>query len=349
MNSSQEFYKDISKILNTDTPTSASFYTDALKNVAKYLNTNFCGVYFLDALDLTKKALMYKNKEVLADENIFTPDILAKLKSGKEITFEVDSDKIFKRNLPFELAKKTLISKLHIKKSFFGIFFFNGAQTYTKEEIGATEALCSVYSYLIKDQELSSVFKIQLNALQDALLEKDEAHKMIEKQHKKLLEYDRAKNDFLANISHELRTPLNAILGFSQALDCKIFGEMNQKQHEYVQDIHTSGLHLLNMINELLDLAKIESKVLKLNLNKMSPKNAIEEVLNIIAPLSDKKNIKIIFENNCNTEIVADYQKFQQILYNLLSNAIKFTQNDGKITVRSFFTRPLGKEKKYIL
>lgn len=339
-----EFSKEVSRILNYNSLKSADFYLNALRNTSKYLSTNFCGVYFLDVLHLAKKALFYNDFEVKEDVDIFKKDILKELSVGSETTFVVDASRLFKNDVPFSLSKKVLISKLHIKTSFFGFFFFSGQEDYTKDEILATEALCSLYSYLIKDQELSSVFKMQLNALQDALSEKEEAYKMIEKQHKKMLEYDKAKNDFLANISHELRTPLNAILGFSQALDYKLFGPLNEKQEEYVKDIYTSGLHLLNMINELLDLAKIESKVTRLNCREICPEAAITEVINILAPLSGKKKIKLVFENNCQKTILADYQKFQQILYNLLSNAIKFTQKEGKIIVKTSCEK-----KKFIL
>ncbi len=213
-----------------------------------------------------------------------------------------------------------------------------------KGKIEALEAYTSVVSYLIKDAELSNVFKMQLGALQDAIKEKDDAYQIIEKQHKKLLELDNTKNSFLANISHELRTPLNAIVCFSQALDSKLFGDLNPKQAEYIKDIHASSLHLLNMINEILDFSKIESGAMALKTSEFSPNTLINEVIKILEPLSSKKNIKVEFEDNCKSNIVADYQKFQQILYNLLSNAIKFTKQDGKITIRTF-----EKGKKFIL
>ena len=144
------------------------------------------------------------------------------------------------------------------------------------------------------------------------------------------------KNNFLANTSHELRTPLNAIIGFSQALSCKIFGDLNDKQAEYIKDIHVSSLHLLNMINEILDISKIESKTIKLNLMEIRTDIVIKEVVEILSPLTDKKSISLTFENSFEGKLRADYQKFRQILYNLLSNAIKFTQEGGKIVIRTY-------------
>ena len=177
---------------------------------------------------------------------------------------------------------------------------------------------------------------MQLKAMQNAIEEKNSAYETIEKQHKKLLELDKTKTAFLANISHELRTPLNAIIGFSQALCYKIFGDLNEKQEEYVKDIHISGLHLLGMINEILDLSKIESKAMKISLGELSPDVVIQEAINILSPLSEQKNIEVNFENNCKKNIMADYQKLQQILFNLLSNAIKFTPDGGKIFIKIY-------------
>ena len=169
--------------------------------------------------------------------------------------------------------------------------------------------------------------------MQEAIIEKEAMYDVVKKQHKKLQELDKTKNLFLANISHELRTPLNAIIGFSQALDSKIFGDLNEKQAEYIKDIQISSLHLLGMINEILDISKLEANAMKFNPAKLNSTQAIQEVINILEPLYQNKQIKVIFKNDCNYEINADYQKFQQILYNLLSNAIKFTGKNGKIEI----------------
>jgi len=171
--------------------------------------------------------------------------------------------------------------------------------------------------------------------MQDVVLEKKEAYEIINKQHKKLQELDKAKNLFLANISHELRTPLNAIIGFSQALDSKIFGELNDKQAEYIKDIQISSLHLLGMINEILDISKLEAQAMKFTPVELNAHQTIQEVVNILEPLYKNKNINLTFNSEYEGLIKADYQKFQRILYNLLSNAIKFTNNSGKIEIFS--------------
>ena len=204
---------------------------------------------------------------------------------------------------------------------------------FTAEDETAAKAFSSLVSYSIKDSELANVFKLQLRALQDSIVDKTNAYATIKKQNEKILAADKLKNDFLANISHELRTPLNAIIGFSEALSMKIFGPLNEKQEEYVTDIHVSGLHLLGMINEILEISKIEAKAIKLALGRFNLQTSLNEVVNIVRPLANKKHIELIKETNDYLEIDADYQKIQQILYNLLSNAIKFTQEKGRIEI----------------
>ena len=113
----------------------------------------------------------------------------------------------------------------------------------------------------------------------------------------------------------------------------KIFGPLTEKQEEYVTDIHVSGLHLLGMINEILELSKIEAKAIKLAISKFNLQTSLNEVCNIVRPLANKKHIELIKTTKDMLEIDADYQKIQQILYNLLSNAIKFTGENGKIEI----------------
>ncbi len=150
---------------------------------------------------------------------------------------------------------------------------------------------------------------------------------------KETAEYaSRAKSDFLANMSHELRTPLNAIIGFAEILRDELVGSINPEQKECVNDIHTSGQHLLEMINDILDLSKIEAGKMVLQLETFSIVEAVEEVNTIIKALTGKKNLHITLNYNQNGTIEADRVKLKQIFYNLLSNAVKFTPDNGKVT-----------------
>ena len=141
----------------------------------------------------------------------------------------------------------------------------------------------------------------------------------------------RAKSDFLANMSHELRTPLNAIIGFAEILRDEIVGSVNAEQKECINDIHISGQHLLEMINDILDLSKIEAGKMVLQLEEFSIVEAVEEVNTIITALAVKKDLELTLTYNCDYMIKADRVKFKQVFYNLLSNAVKFTPEGGKV------------------
>ncbi len=144
-----------------------------------------------------------------------------------------------------------------------------------------------------------------------------------------------AKSQFLANMSHELRTPLNAIIGFSEILADKTFGDFNEKQSRYVQNILTSGRHLLQLINDILDLAKIEAGKLVLDPAKFEVSSALRDVQVIVATLANKKKITLALEAAPGLPpVFADQPKFKQVMYNLLSNAIKFTPDGGRVTMK---------------
>ncbi len=234
------------------------------------------------------------------------------------------------------LKKKSyILAKISIRSTVFGVILLakKEADFYKNEDLEKLNAAASILSYVLKDLELSNVFKMQLKALKDGLWEKHEAYRTIKEQNQKILEADKVKNEFLANISHELRTPLNSILGFSDILGAQLYGNLNSKQEEYVNDIKISATHLLGMINEVLDMSKIEANAMKIVKSTFPIARAVEEVSNIVAPLADKKKITINKQYSADFEVYADYQKIQQILYNLVSNAIKFTPENGQVDI----------------
>ena len=145
---------------------------------------------------------------------------------------------------------------------------------------------------------------------------------------------NRHKSEFLANVSHELRTPLNAIIGFSEVLLEKLFGELNDKQNEYVDDILSSGRHLLSLINDILDLSKIEAGHMELELTSFDLPNALENALILIKERASRHGVRL--ERVVDQELGdfrGDERKIKQVLVNLLSNAVKFTPEGGKIQV----------------
>jgi len=150
---------------------------------------------------------------------------------------------------------------------------------------------------------------------------------------------NRHKSEFLANMSHELRTPLNAIIGFSEVLSEQMFGELNPKQLEYLQDIHSSGHHLLTLINDILDLSKIEAGRMELDLSRFNLALLLDNTTTLVRERALRQGLTLALEVDERLgDWVADQRKLKQVVINLLSNAVKFTPAGGRITLRA---RPL--------
>jgi signal transduction histidine kinase len=145
---------------------------------------------------------------------------------------------------------------------------------------------------------------------------------------------NRFKSEFLANMSHELRTPLNGIIGFTEFLIDEKPGPLRPKQKEYLNDVLNSGRHLLQLINDVLDLAKVEAGKMELNLETFPLRKAIAEVCAVAKPIAQKKSIQVSVDVAPQLgDVTLDQQKFKQVLYNLLSNAVKFTDDGGKVDI----------------
>jgi two-component system CheB/CheR fusion protein len=146
----------------------------------------------------------------------------------------------------------------------------------------------------------------------------------------------RVKSEFLANMSHELRTPLNSINGFSEVLYDEIFGPLNEKQKTYVNNVLTSGKHLLLLINQILDMAKVESGKMKLTLSILPMKSLLNDISILVEDMVSKKKLHMLLEIAEDLpNIEGDELKVKEIIYNLLSNAIKFTPEGGNIGMRA--------------
>jgi len=143
------------------------------------------------------------------------------------------------------------------------------------------------------------------------------------------------KSVFLANMSHQLRTPLNAILGFSEVLEAQLFGALNEKQLEYARDIHDSGRHLLSLINDILDLSKIEAGRLELSPGPVDLRATIDNALVLMRERAGRRGVTLAQEIDPAIGILtADERKLKQVLINLLTNAVKFTREGGRVTIR---------------
>ncbi len=156
----------------------------------------------------------------------------------------------------------------------------------------------------------------------------------IEDKSRQLEVASRHKSEFLANMSHELRTPLNAIIGFSEVLAERMFGEINDKQAEYLGDILESGRHLLSLINDILDLSKIEAGRMELELSEFNLPDAIDNTLTLVRERAQRREIRLARSIDPRVgNVSADERKVKQVLLNLLSNALKFTPEGGRIDV----------------
>jgi signal transduction histidine kinase len=162
------------------------------------------------------------------------------------------------------------------------------------------------------------------------------ANATLEMRNREVEHATKLKSAFLASMSHELRTPLNAIIGFSGLLSQQAAGALNAKQLRFVDHIETGSKHLLQLINDVLDLSKIESGQMELSCEDVSVEEVLPAVLSTIKPLAMPKNIELIQRVHGGLHVHADRIKFKQVLYNLLSNAIKFTPNGGTVGVECF-------------
>ncbi|HXV84281.1 MAG TPA: GAF domain-containing protein [Candidatus Binatia bacterium] len=160
--------------------------------------------------------------------------------------------------------------------------------------------------------------------------------KELEDKNRQIEAANRHKSEFLANMSHELRTPLNAIIGFSEVLGERMFGELNEKQAEYTDDILTSGRHLLSLINEILDLSKVEAGRMELELATFDLPLAIDNARTFVRERAVKHgiNLDVTIDDRLG-EFVGDERKIKQVLLNLLSNAVKFTPEGGRIGINA--------------
>jgi PAS domain S-box-containing protein len=182
-----------------------------------------------------------------------------------------------------------------------------------------------------RDRKLQGVFAAARDVTELKHFERTLQEKNIELEHA-----SRMKSEFLATMSHELRTPLNAIIGFSEALKDGLLGPMSDVQNEHVGDIFTSGQHLLSLINDILDLSKVEAGMMVLELEPVDLKSLLSNSLSIVREKAAAQRIQIELEAGDDLGMPQmDMRKTKQIVYNLLSNAVKFSANGGRVTLRA--------------
>jgi signal transduction histidine kinase len=210
--------------------------------------------------------------------------------------------------------------------------------------VGGVPVLVGVVGWALRYE--NSWLREALDRMQEANQRLHESERVLERQvaertaelaqaRDEALAANRQKSTFLANMSHELRTPLNSIIGFSEVLGTKLFGELNPKQAEYITDIHESGRHLLSLINDILDLSKIEAGRLELNTSSFELPAVVGNVLTLMKERAARRSVSLLSDVPARVGMItADERKVKQVLINLLSNAVKFTEAGGTVTIR---------------
>jgi PAS domain S-box-containing protein len=179
----------------------------------------------------------------------------------------------------------------------------------------------------LKDPETKKVVAVTVLSTDITIRKKAEE---IRNENERLVFANRSKSEFIANMSHELRTPLNSIIGFSELLKKKIRGELNKKQERYVENVLNSSKFLLNLINDILDLSKVESGKIELIIERVSVPVVISETLTLLKERASHNKVVLVKELDPELDFIeADKQRVKQVLFNLLNNAIKFSKTEG--------------------
>lgn len=293
-------------------------------------------------MEVSSDVILFTNSEGIID--IFNENALEELGytekylKGKDVSTIVKQETI--ENLMNELKMKDIVKGYRVNISGAG-----GKEIETilnVIQVKNSRGLIDGYIYIIKnikhELELRRLLKLKDKEIEDLKINFDkkisERTKELERFNKELEYANQLKSRFIANMSHELRTPLNSIIGFSDVLLDRTFGELTENQERYLRNIYNSGKHLLELVNNVLDIAKIEAGKYEMVYETFPVEDVINEVIGIMSPLAEDRYIEMnVSIANDVTTITADRVKLKQILYNLVSNAIKFTPEGGLIRV----------------
>ncbi|MEW5818913.1 MAG: ATP-binding protein [Cyanobacteriota bacterium] len=324
-------YESVKNVINdkTGTITEKSFSNNNYMKKA-YIPTNIPDLKFILEEPMSEISEFGKGLQTFNIFIIVISIIIVSITSF--FTAEIFTKPILKlRNFALKVSEGNLDEKINIE---------------TADEIGQ---LASVFNEMVEKLKARTellenevIERRNINKeLQQINIELQNKEEILLKQYKKIqenmIELEKAneqKTRFLSTMSHELRTPLNAVLGFSEVLDKQYFGQLNEKQLEYIKLINQSGNHLLLLINDILDIAKIEADTIDILPEKFNIDKEINEILQLMKTQVDEKHLQLVSDVDSNIEtIYYDKRKFRQILFNLLSNAFKFTPDGKKVSL----------------
>jgi signal transduction histidine kinase len=273
-----------------------------------------CGADYFIMKPYNEEFLLSRIQHVLANRNL---EIDQGVRMGLEISFRgkkyfINSDRLQILNLLLSTYETAIQKNQELASATLELSSLNEQQEESMAELEAKNR--------------------QLLHLNDEL---EKQRKMAQESKRQAEDASRSKSDFLANMSHELRTPLNSVIGFSEVLQDELFGPINEKQQEYVNNILTSGKHQLSLINDILDLSKVESGKMELELSTFPLREALDASLVMLTEKTLKGDIKLtmVVAPGADLYITADKRKLKQIMFNLLSNAVKFTAAGGRVDV----------------
>lgn len=293
-------------------------FCEGNKTISQMLGYSLEEIKILGVLDIhPEKELPYvidQFERQSRKEFTVAKDIPVKRKDGSVFYADINSSPI------------TLAGKTYLMGIFRDITERKEAQTRLKEYSEHLEEMVKERTKELEDanQELQIVNK----ELELRKIETEESRFQAEVA-------NRAKSDFLANMSHELRTPLNSILGFSEILIDELYGKLNKEQREYVNDVYTSGKHLLGLINDILDLSKVEAGKMELELSRFLLQDALHASMTMLKEKAMKHNVNMMLdiEPDADIEMEADERRLKQIMFNLLSNAVRYSPEGGTVRV----------------
>lgn len=353
----QEFnlaYNEIVTMMNALAGTER-LLSDGLSKIAAFSDSHVGVLYRYDEHErLLKACAGYALGSSVAQRESFALGIGIPGQAAREkrriIVKDIPEDTLFrvKDGLGEYVPKSICNFPLMLQDRLLGVLVLASLRDYSDEKIEFVDTMSRQLSIAMSNLESYQTVQRQAEELQrqgeELAMQNEELSSQadelraqqhaLEEKNREVERANRAKSEFLANMSHELRTPLNSIIGFSEVLEDLKFGQLNETQRKYIHNINTSGMHLLQLINDVLDLSKVEAGKMSLHYEDFQISAALHDIETAMRNELGKKNISFDMEiDEGLASLNADKQKVRQIMLNLLSNAVKFTQEGGKIKV----------------